>query len=114
MKAYSKVAFEPSEVNSFLENNQVDKVPAVNERKRVRSRFKFNIEFPSTKIKMRIRDVLFVNQLEKRLGRSLTRLEVETEEYEGEIYLEFPDGHREYIAFPRLDFPEELLSRSGL
>jgi hypothetical protein len=61
-----------------------------------------------------IRDMLFVNQLEKRLGRRLSREEVETEEYEEELEIYFPDGHREFIRIPRLSFPDDLMSRPGV
>ena len=54
-----------------------------------------------------IRDMIFVKQLERRLGRPLTETELESDE---ELELRFPDGHREFVVIPRLAFPYELLS----
>ncbi len=71
--------------------------------------------FPYPKVTAKIRDMLFVNGLEKRLGRSLTREEVEIEEFDGYVELFFRDiWGWEKVRIPRLDFPEELTSRPGL
>lgn len=61
-----------------------------------------------------IRDMIYVNQLEKRLGRALTVEEIEIEEYEGVLELRFRDGHREFIVIPRLVFPDDLITRPGI
>ena len=53
-----------------------------------------------------IRDMIFVKNLERRLGRELTEQELSGEEFEAR----FPDGHREFIQIPILEFPKELLS----
>lgn len=66
---------------------------------------------PIAKVVVKIRDMLFINQLEKRLGRRLTEMEIEREEFDGELELFFPDGTREFIVFPRLILPDELMTK---
>lgn len=52
-----------------------------------------------------IRDMIFVNQLEKRLGRTL-----DEDELSGDVFqAQFPDGHVEHLAVPLLDFPHDLM-----
>lgn len=58
-----------------------------------------------------VRDMLFVKQLERRLGRSLSEDELNHDE---ELELRFPDGHREFIVIPKLIFPDDLLSAPEL
>lgn len=58
-----------------------------------------------------IRDMLFVKNLERRLGRNLTEDELDQED---ELELRFPDGHREFVVIPRLVFPYDLLSAPEL
>lgn len=54
-----------------------------------------------------IRDMLYVNELERRLRRSLT-----DEEMNGESFRAvFPDGHVEFLAVPMLEFPYDLLTK---
>jgi hypothetical protein len=53
-----------------------------------------------------IRDMLFVNTLEKRLGRKLTEEELESDELE----LTFPGKRREFVVIPRLLFPDDVMS----
>lgn len=53
-----------------------------------------------------IRDMIFVKQLEHRLGRPLTEQEMSGEEFE----VEFADGHTEWHIVPILNFPYDLLS----
>ncbi len=57
-----------------------------------------------------IRDMLFVNTIEKRLGRKLTEEELDSDE---ELELIFPTGRREYVYIPRLLFPDDVMSTSA-
>lgn len=57
--------------------------------------------------KVYIRDMLFVNTIEKRLGRKLTEEELDSDEA---LDLHFPNGRREYVVIPRLLFPDDVMS----
>lgn len=57
-----------------------------------------------------IKDMLYVKNLERRLGRNLSSDELDEEDLE----LRFPDGHREWVTIPRLVFPDDLLSAPEL
>lgn len=54
-----------------------------------------------------IRDMLFVNSLERQLNRKLTPDELVGEEFK----VKFPDGHVEWIQVPLLEFPFDLLTK---
>lgn len=56
-----------------------------------------------------IRDMIFVRNLERRLGRRLTDIEIEDDDPDG-LEVRFPDGHREFVRIPILVFPDDLLS----
>lgn len=58
-----------------------------------------------------IRDMVFVNALERRLGRRLSEEELAED---NDLELVFPDGHREWVMIPRLVFPNDLLSAPEL
>jgi hypothetical protein len=60
-----------------------------------------------------VRDMVYVNVLEKRLGRKLEKHEIYHGEDE-ELELTFPDGHREFHIIPSLVFPTDVLSGPGL
>ena len=89
--------------------------------------------FPTPKMIVRIRDVLFVNTLERHLGRALTKEEVDIEKFEGEVGIYVPPSRRydvssflklhnyvindngiAYLRFPRLILPEDLMTVPGL
>lgn len=53
----------------------------------------------------KIRDMIFVNCLEKRLGRRLNEEQLSGEEFE----IRALDGHYELVAVPLVDFPYGLL-----
>ncbi len=54
---------------------------------------------------VKLRDMLFVNTLEKQLGRKLTEIEMS-----GEFNLfRFRNGRSRYIKIPLLDFPYDLM-----
>jgi hypothetical protein len=55
-----------------------------------------------------MRDMIFVNNLEKRLNRHLTEDELNTY---SSFKAVFPDGHYEYVSVPRLVFPDALITR---
>lgn len=53
-----------------------------------------------------IRDMLYVKQLERRLGRPLTEEEMSGDD----TVVELPNGDIEVITVPLLPFPDALLS----
>jgi hypothetical protein len=57
---------------------------------------------------MQIRDMLYVNSVERRLGRPLTE-----EEMDGDSRpIVFPGGRTEYIQVPILLFPYDLITNA--
>jgi hypothetical protein len=52
-----------------------------------------------------IRDMVFVKNLEKQVGRSLREDELSGEPFE----IKYPDGHYDYTAVPLVPFPSALL-----
>ncbi len=58
-----------------------------------------------------ILDMLFVNTIEKRLGRKLTEEELDQARYDEEsLELYFIGGRREYVKVPKLVFPDDVMS----
>ncbi len=54
-----------------------------------------------------IRDVIYIKELEKRLGRSLLEEEMDGNPFE----VRFPDGHWETLCVPLLSFPYDLITK---
>jgi hypothetical protein len=61
--------------------------------------------------KVYIRDMLYVNSIERRLGRKLTERELEDDDA---LELRFPDGRREFVIIPRLLFPDDVMSTEAV